>query len=76
MYIQADEKGVRTVPASKSWRLFHDGVVAFQLVEQDFIVECGGNTLAFVAKTEEECKAEADKLGLLFRPVEETEKIG
>lgn len=76
MYIKADEKGIKTVPASKSWRLFHNGVEAFKLEEQDFAVECGGATEVFVAKTEKECKVEADKLGLFFRPVEETEKVG
>jgi hypothetical protein len=64
MYIQGDENGVKTIPATKSWRLFHVNGIVLSVYEGDFKVETGGNTEAFVVTTREECDAEIVRLDL------------
>jgi hypothetical protein len=64
MYIQADQNGVKTVPASLSWRLFHANGLVIHLYQADHKIETGGTTEAFVAATREECEAEIARLDL------------
>lgn len=64
MYIQANQDGVKVIPAANSWRLFHTNGIVLSLYEGDFKVETGGSTEAFVAATKEECDAEILRLDL------------
>lgn len=64
MYIQADEKGVKTVPATKSWRLIHHDGKVIDLLESEYKSETGGATQVFVAATKAECDAEIALLDL------------
>jgi hypothetical protein len=66
MYIQADENGIKTTTAEKSWRLIHNGVKVIDLVEQDFVGAAGGNTEIFVVATKEEAEAEIARLNLVL----------
>ena len=63
-YIQADDKGIKTV-TGKSWRLVHDGTKVMVLEEQDFEASTGGTTEIFVADTKEACEAEIARLNLV-----------
>lgn len=63
-YIQADEKGIKTVPATNSWRLIHVNGKVIDLLESDAKCETGGITEVFVATTKAECEAEIARLDL------------
>lgn len=65
MYVQADENGIKTVAATKSWRLIHNDGVVIDLAELEVKTETGGTTQVFVADTIEECKTEIIRLKLL-----------
>jgi hypothetical protein len=65
MYIQADEKGIKTV-TGKSWRLVYNGNHVIAFAEQDFEASTGGTTEIFVAETKEECEAEIARLNLII----------
>lgn len=64
MYIQADENGIKTVPAAKSWRLIHNNGLVIDLSEREVLTETGGTTQVFVAATKAECDAEVLRLDL------------
>lgn len=64
MYIQADEKGIKTVPATTSWRLIHNEGKVINLLESSALSETGGTTQVFVAATKAECEAEIARLDL------------
>ena len=66
MYIQADQNGIKTTTAEKSWRLIHDGIRVMDLAEQDFVGAAGGNTEIFVVATKEEAEAEIARLNLVL----------
>jgi len=65
-YIQADQNGIKTTTAEKSWRLIHDGIRVMDLAEQDFVGAAGGNTQIFVVATKEEAEAEIARLNLVL----------
>lgn len=64
MYIQADENGIKSVPATKSWRLIHNNGLVLDLSEREVLTETGGTTEVFVAATKAECDAEVARLDL------------
>jgi hypothetical protein len=64
MYIQANEKGIKEVPATHSWRLIHNNGKVMDLVESSNKGEAGGTTEIFVAATKAECEAEILRLDL------------
>lgn len=64
MNIQADQNGIKTVPATQSWRLIHNNGVVLELFEANYKTETGGTTQVFVASTKEECEAEITRLDL------------
>lgn len=64
MYIQADENGIKNIPATKSWRMIHNNGKVMELVEADYASQTGGATEVFVAATKEECTAEIARLDL------------
>lgn len=64
MYIQADNNGIKTVPATQSWRLIHNSGKVIDLIEAAYQSETGGSTEVFVANTKAECEAEITRLDL------------
>ena len=64
MYIQADENGIKTVPATKSWRLIHNNGLVLDLSEREVLTETGGTTEVFVTASKAECDAEVVRLDL------------
>lgn len=66
MYIQADQDGIKTTTADKSWRLVYNGVQVMDLAEQDFVIAAGGSTEIFVVATKEEAEAEIARLNLVL----------
>lgn len=65
MTIQADENGIKNVPAGKSWRLIYNGGRIIELSERDGASQTGGDTEVFVTATKAECEVEISRLGLV-----------
>ena len=64
MYIQANENGIKEVPATHSWRLIYNNGKVINLIESSAKGEAGGATEIFVAATKAECEAEILRLDL------------
>ena len=61
-----DGNTVRKTDRGRFWRLIHDGTSIVGIFESSGITET--RLSLFVAATQEECQAEADKLGLVAIP--------
>lgn len=64
MVINANNKGIRTSPPTKSWRMIHNDIKVLHLFEAEGFTKT--KQKLFVDETKEACITKAEELGLIL----------